>query len=554
MSSIRTLFDVKVPMRDSVYLSLDVYMPSDGGSYPTILIGTPYDNTMKSHVDMARFFVQHGYAFGVFDVRGRFDSDGDWYPFFHEGPDGYDMVEWGASQPWCSGKIGMMGGSYRGWVQWATAREKPEHLTTMVPTATGGKWMQEFPYLNGIPCLWMLGWFNMVGARTGQDVSSPMVDWEKVYNHTPLISMPDVLGRELPIWEEWLSHPDLDDFWRQVSFTENDFESINIPVLHITGYYDGDQPGALHYYDNAIKHSPGRDIQYMLIGPWDHAGTRFPQRNLGGVDFTNEAVKNMAEVHLKWFDRWLKGSHNEVDEWSQTRFFVMGENQWRASETHWPHETKKSILYLGSKGDANTLYGHGILSHEPVDLDFKDSYYYNPENPVTPSNNLDFYGSAEKPPLDIRYLLRRDDFLVYTSNALTEELLVTGRPDIRLFGSSDCLDTDWFTYLLDVHPDGRSITISHGMLRARYRDGLSEPCLMEPGKVYEFNVEMSSTCNLFKKEHKILLAVTSSEFPRYARNHNTGNPIPYDTEFKIANNSIHHSQKYPSKISLPISS
>ena len=172
---------------------------------------------------------------------------------------------------------------------------------------------------------------------------------------------------------------------------------------------------------------------------------------------------------------------------------------------------------------------------------------------MTPSNNFDLYGSAEKPPLDNRYLLRRDDFLVYTSKTLTEDLLVKGRPEIRLFGNSDCPDTDWFTYLLDVHTDGRSIIVSNGILRARYRDSLSEPRLMEHGEIYEFNVEMSSTCNLYKKDHKIRLAITSSEFPRYARNHNTGNPIPYDTEFRKAKNSVYHSKKYPSKISLPVS-
>ncbi|MFH0850860.1 MAG: CocE/NonD family hydrolase [Candidatus Bathyarchaeota archaeon] len=550
MASIRHIWDARVPARDGVTLSLDTYLPGEEGRYPTVLIGTPYDNTMKAHVDMARFFTAHEYAFAIWDLRGRYDSGGDWLPFLQEGPDGFDVVEWIAEQPWSDGKVGMMGGSYRGWVQWAAARLRPPHLTTMVPTATGGKFLQEFPFYNGIPCLWMLGGLNYVGARTNQNVGATTVDWERVYRTLPIEDIPEALGRALPIWKEWMSHPDMDDYWRMVSFTDKDFKSIDMPVLHITGYYDGDQPGALHYYDSMMVHSPAKDKQYMLIGPWDHAGTRFPKRHLGGVDFTDQAVMSMAEVHLRWFDRWMKDKSNEVDTWPRTRYFVMGDNKWESSDKPWAPSTGSKALYLDSGGYANTVMGDGSLKEANPSIAGKDTLTYNPENPLIPGTGFDFYGDRDEPPLDIRYLLRRGDTLVYTSEPLTKPLKVAGRPEAHLFFSSDCEDTDIFTYLTDVHPDGRSTLVSGGKLRARYRNGLARQELLKPGEVYRIKVEMDSTCVNLHPGHR--LAVTSSEFPRYGRNQNTGNPVASDTDAKIADNTVHHGGKNSSRLVLPI--
>jgi putative CocE/NonD family hydrolase len=295
----RHIWDAHVPMRDGVQLSADIYLPDQVAAYPTIVIGTPYDNTMKSHVDMAAFFIQHGYAFIIYDVRGRYDSEGDFYPFFNEGPDGYDLIEWAAEQPWSNGRFGMMGGSYRGWIQWATAKEQPPHLTTFIPTATGGNWLQEFPFFNGVPCLWMFGWLNFVGSHTNQSLAGTTVDWKKVYETVPIRDLPEALGRELPVWKEWISHPDLDIFWKNISFTEKDFQGIKQPILHITGYFDGDQPGAMNYYRGAVEHGSNPTQQYMIMGPWDHAGTRFPKKTLGGVDFTTESQMDMKYIHHK---------------------------------------------------------------------------------------------------------------------------------------------------------------------------------------------------------------------------------------------------------------
>ncbi len=546
----RHIWDAKVPMRDGVNLSADIYLPDYEGEYPTVVIGTPYDNTMKSHVDMAIFFVQHGYSFVVYDVRGRHDSEGDFYPFFNEGKDGYDIVEWVAAQPWSTGKIGMMGGSYRGWIQWATAKERPPHLTTMVPTATGGKWLQEFPFFNGVPCLWMFAWMNFVGGKTNQNTASYSVDWEKVFKTLPLSELPKALGREVPAWEEWMSHPDLDEFWKAISFRGEDFKGIEIPVLHITGYYDGDQPGALHYYKGAVEHGPCPDQQYMLMGPWDHAGTRFPKRVLGGVDFTTESLMEMRKVHLEWFNHWLKGEDNQVKNWPITKYYLMGKNKWVESDKHWKLTPEGSVWNLTSGGNANTLQGDGVLTKDEVE-DSSDTYIYNPLNPVMPSTGYDFYGSASDNPLDQRYLLRRDDFLVYTSAPLKSIESIVGPPTVELFISSDCPDTDFFVSLHDVHPDGRSIMISRGLLRARYRDGLDRQVLMKEGDVYKLSIPMDSTGVVLSPGHRLRLTVTSSEFPRYARNNNTGKPFYTDEEVRNASNSVYHGKKYLSRVILP---
>lgn len=539
-----------MPMRDGVHISADIYLPDIEGAYPTVVIGTPYDNTMKSHVDMASFFVSNGYAFIVYDVRGRYDSEGDFYPFFNEGPDGYDLIEWAAEQPWSDGKFGMMGGSYRGWIQWATAKEQPPHLTTIAPTATGGNWMKEFPFFNGIPCLWMFGWLNFVGSYTNQSLAGTTADWERIYNTLPIKDLPEALGREMPIWKEWMSHPDLEKFWKDISFTPADFQKIKLPVLTITGYYDGDQPGAMCYYRGAVQHGPNPTQQYMIMGPWDHAGTRFPKRVLGGVDFTTGSQMDMKFVHLAWFDRWLKEKKDAIKDWPLTRYYVMIEDKWVESENHWPITPKHTPLYLDSNGSANTYYGDGILV-EKTGNDYADTYVYNPENPSTPTNNYDFYGSGEEQPLDKRYLLRRDDHLVYTGEELKKTVTAVGHPVVELYVSSDCPDTDFFVSLMDVHPDGRSILVSEGLMRARYRNGLDKQDLMESGMVYKMVIPMSEMGIMFKQSHRIRLSVTSSMFPRYGRNNNTGNPVDSDTELRIATNKIHHGAKYQSRLLLP---
>lgn len=541
-------------MRDGVLLSADVYIPSEGiegGPYPALLMRTPYNNQTAHYMNEASFFAEHGYAVVLQDVRGRHDSLGEWYPFRNEGPDGYDSIEWTAQQEWCNGKVGTFGGSYGGWYQWVAARERPPHLTTMVSTAAGGRWMREIPYNNGLVALVMLGWLNLAGARTMQD--SSRVDWEEVFYHLPLRTMDEKLGRPLPVWQEWLDHPTVDDYWEPFILSDDDLTKIDLPILHITGWYDDDQPGALFFYEGMIRNSPARDKQFIRIGPWDHGGTRIPRQVLGGVDFSVKALVNIEELHVKWFDRWMKDESNGVADRKRSEYFLMGVNEWQESETWPPEEAKGIAFYFHSGGKANTLMGDGQLGRDRPGEEVADTYTYNPEDPVIPVVNTNF--SSDPPietPLDRRFVLRRDDVLVYASDPLGIPLEVAGRPWVTLFASSDCPDTDWVAELSDVYPDGHSIQLGQGVLRARYRESLEFESLLEPNEVYEFKFELMTIAHVFQPGHRVRLSVTSSYFPYYDRNPNTGHPIGQDAEMRMAQNTVHHSREHASHVLLPV--
>lgn len=554
-SDIRFLWDLPVPMRDGIKLSADIYLPAEEGQYPVILQRTPYDNTMPLWVDIATYFAGHGYAFVSQDVRGRCDSEGEWVPMVNEAEDGYDTIEWIAQQPWCNGRVGMMGGSYGGLVQWMAARERPPHLVTLVSTAAAGRWLQELPYMNGKFSPYWLWWLNLVGGRTLQQslsdpAAKPPINWKKLVLHRPLKDIDQVLGRANTVWREWLAHPTFDDYWRHLSL-DGYFEGIDLPVLHITGWYDGDQWGELYYYDNMVTYSPAADKQFLLSGPWDHAGTRTPKAVLGEVDFTQAAVLDMKAIHLRWFDYWLKGDENGQAEEARVKVFIMGRNEWR-EEPAWPlPDVQMTPYYFHSGGRANTLGGDGRLSEDAPGDESPDEYTYNPDHPTPSIPDLESFPGGDYP-LDQRYVERRDDVLAYTSEPLGQALEVTGTPFVVLHAASDVVDTDFAAVLTDVYPDGRSVALAEGILRASYRDSLAEPTPLTPGQVYEYKIELNATSNAFLPGHRIRVAIMSCRFPSFCRNPNTGAPEGEDEEFCLANQTVYHNSNHPSHVLLPV--
>ncbi len=527
-------------MRDGVELSSDVYFPPegiDGGPYPVLLFRTPYGNQGAVPIQYAKYLSDHGYVVALQDVRGRHDSAGSFYPFNYEGPDGYDSVEWFAAQEWCTGKIGMFGGSYVGWVQWAAARELPPHLSALVSTAAAGKWGQELPYHNGMIYLPLIGWLHTVSGRIWN--SSDGIDFQSVYKHRPLRTLDEAIGRPLPTMHDWLDHPYLDDYWKSVRLTADDFAAIDLPVLHITGWYDGDQPGTLFFYDGMRAHSPAADKQHLLIGPWDHAGTRTPKRITGAVDFGEDATVDVLAAHVRWFDHWLKDLDNGVEHDDRARYFATGANVWRTGEA-WPPAGTPTKYFLGADG---ALGPEGSAGSQ--------SYAYDPDDPVVTASDWNFYATltlTAPAPLDRRFVERRDDVLVYTSDALTEPLDIAGKPTISLCASSDCPDTDWVVLLTDVAPNGSSLLLCEGVMRARYRESLEHEALLTPGEVYEFAFEMGATTHTFQPGHCVRVDVTSSYVPTYARNLNTGGVIADEVEPRVATNTVFHS----SSITLPV--
>jgi len=550
----RQWWDVKVAMRDGVELSADIYFPeggADAGPYPAVLARTPYDNQHPVYVADARYLAKHGYVVVLQDVRGRHDSDGEWVPFRNEGADGYDTVEWLAAQPWCSGRVGTFGGSYGGWTQWAMAREKPPSLTTMVTTAAAGAWMQELPWHNGILMLVTLGWLNLAGGRTVQNAE--LVDnWPDIFRHLPLREMDAALGRDLGTWREWVDHPTLDDYWRELRL-DDDFAHMDIPALHVTGWYDADQPGALFFHRGMTTASSRSADQFIVIGPWNHAGTRVPSRTTGGVDFGAAAEMDVRDLHRKWYDRWLKDDAGAQPLPQRARLFLTGANRWLDAPSWPPPRTTVDRWYLRGGGCANTMAGDGRLDvRAPETGEPADRYDYDPADPVPSVVDENFYAAnAVETPLDRRFQHRRDDVLVYTGAPSDGDVLLVGIPELHLFAASDGADTDWFFSIHDVSPTGSSTQLSEGRLRARYRESLQEQRLLDPGTTHEFTIAGTAIGHVLKAGHSLRLAVTSSDFPTWDRNPNTGEPIGTATEFRVAVNTVRHEPGAASYLAIP---
>jgi len=427
----------------------------------------------------------------------------------------------------------------------------------MVSTAAAGYWMCELPFINGMVTIGMIQWLHLVGGRSVQNPKS--VNWEKVMRHLPLKSMDEAAGRVNTVWKEWISHPNLDDFWKKNLLTTKDFRKINLPVLHITGWYDGDQPGALYFYKGMTRYSIAKDKQFLISGPWEHGGTRIPKQHLGGLDFGTEAVVNLLNLHLWWFEYYLKGDKGsrkkflEFFNYKKVYTFIMGENKWVARNSWPPSESNTVSWHLHSNGKANTLLGDGKLSQKEPLEDPVDCYTYNPKDPVISVIDFNLYAPSAETLLDMRFIERRDDVLVFTSEPLKDDLELAGTPRMLLYASSNCLDTDWIVLLSDVYPDGKSINLNKGGIRARYRNSLEKPELLEKGKIYkyEFNL-VFATNHIFKSGHRIRLLVTSSFFPEFNRNLNTGSPIDEEVDIKVAHNMVYHNKKYPSRLLLPL--
>ncbi|MHA1672425.1 MAG: CocE/NonD family hydrolase, partial [Promethearchaeota archaeon] len=401
-------------------------------------------------------------------------------------------------------------------------------------------------------------WEFIVSGKSNQQELLTLIDWENVLFHLPISSMDTLIGKKLKVWQEILEHPDLDDFWKAQRASDEECSRINIPMLHISGWHDDSLTGTLWAYKKLVKYSSNPDQQYLLIGPWNHGGTGNPQQKLRGIDYGPQSVLNMREIHLKWFDYWLKGIENEVATWKKTQVFIMGKNEWQNLDDHWPPSDNATLeFYLSSDGNAKSSKGSGRLLFTIPSEENKDTFQYDPKNPTPDYPSLNLYGEDVEGSFEINYVTERDDVLVYTSEPLKNDVIIRGSPILEFHGSSDCVDTDWFATIAEVNREGKAISFgaaNFGMscLRARYRESLSYSKLMVPNQVYKFSITIDPIFAQIKKGNSIQVILTSSAFPTYARNLNTGEKVGHGTEMKIAHNSLHQGGKYPSKLNLPI--
>ncbi len=555
--SVRMEHHVGVPMRDGVKLSADIYRPDAEGRYPTLLVRTPYSNNSPGAIDQGHyqslFYAQRGYAVVQQDVRGRYDSDGVFYPFSNEANDGFDSDEWVGRQPWSNGRIGTMGQSYYGLTQFLQALTGSKYLTAIIPNVTTLDTYDNWIYKGGAFQLgFALPWAVYIDGRVNQELTA--YRWPAAFQHLPISDADEAAGRRIPFYRDWVAHPTRDAYWDENSW-EHAQDQIAVPSFSISGWYDIFLKGLLTDHVEITKRGrteAARAGRRVMIGPWVHGVGRNP---VGEVNFGPEASVDLARVQLRWFDYWLKGARNGVAEEPPIKIFVMGENSWRY-EREWPlARTRYTKYYLHSAGRANSLNGDGALSTElPTAREATDTFTYDPARPVPTlgGNNCCWTEIVPMGPFDQRAAERRDDVLVYTTPELPAPLEITGPITVTMYAATNAKDTDWTAKLVDVEPGGYARNLQDGIVRARYRASNRQASPIEPGKVYEYTIDLWATSNVFLPGHRIRVEISSSNFPRFDRNLNTGEDPGTGTAMVRAAQTVYHSARYPSHIVLPV--
>ena len=553
---------VAIPMRDGVILFADIYRPAGERTYPVIVSRTPYSTERyPSAYAAAVYFSRRGYVYVYQDVRGRHESEGRWEPFRDDIEDGYDTVEWAAKQPWSNGKVGMDGGSYLGQVQWRAAQAASPHLVAIFPRVASTSIYHDWITVNGG---WRLafnfGWGpvrqeSRIMQNTGPHTMAggpEGISYDKVVWHLPLNEMQALVGRNAQFYKDWLAHPDYDEYWRLLNVEEH-FAKISVPVHTMGGFFDIFAQGTLRGYVGVSQSGAGekaRKGSHMVIGPWEHGVSQ----TVGDMDWGAAADVDTNALALRWFDYWLKGMQNGLADEPPVKVFVMGRNEWRYESEYPLAGTEYTPLYLHSGGNANGSHGDGRLSWDsPAAGSAADTYSYDPGNPVPSLGGANCCGvGTPSGPRDQRPIEHRSDVLVYTTDMLSEPVEIVGPVKLVLHASSSAVDTDFVAKLIDVYPDGRSINIAEGILRARHREGLERQVDMVPGEVYPLEIDMIGTANRFQAGHRIRVHVTSSHFPQFARNLNNGKPYGTSDDPVVARQTIHHSSDRPSHILLPV--
>jgi uncharacterized protein len=508
---------------------------------------TPYLKETDRFVERARYFASAGYAYVIQNVRGRGNSEGNFYPFFNEAADGCDTLVWAASQEWCDGMIGTIGASYGAWTQWLCAAAGPAHLNAMIVEVSPPDFCHGLPYQNGALSLPMLLWLVQLDGKLDQDINS--IDWNHVLSQRPLKDLDALCGRRIQAWQDWLVHDREDQYWLRVNFSRA-FNSIRVPVFHISGWYDDVLNGTLLNYKGMLASAAkeSNSLQKLLIGPWPHRINTTSK--FGDIDFGETGIIDLYEVQRRWFDHWLKRRSFSIPPEPQVQFYVMGSNTWIDDNTWPPTRTVLTAFYLHSRGKANTLNGDGLLDRAIPGAEPADEYVYDPLNPVPflkDSGWLQIGG-----PDDYSEVEKREDVLVYSSRPVEEDVQIAGPLVVKLFASTSATDTDFLAKILDAMPSGYVMRLNDGIVRARFRCSLANPTAIRPGVVYEYTIDCWATSYVFRKGHRIRVEISSSAFPKFDPNLNTGESIGEAIGGVRAVQTVFHSREYPSHVLLPV--
>jgi uncharacterized protein len=529
-------YNVRVPLRDGITLAADLVLP-EGRPAPAVVLRTPYGRSGERQSERAGKFARGGYAYVLVDVRGRGDSDGSFVPYRNDGPDGADVIDWVAAQDWCDGQVATHGGSYPGRIQWLTALHRPAALAAMVCLVTPSDPFVEWP--TGVPDPMTVHWFRLTDGRAMQYTGD--TDWMSVYAHRPLLTMDEAAGFVSPNWREEVRHTTLDDWWEPVRY-QHRIGELDLPVLHISGWYDDEEIGTPANF--AAMTAAGRAGQRLLMGPWGHAVNT--TRKLGEIDFGPDALIDLDAYTLAFLDEHVRGIVPEPAP-DPVRIFVMGAGQWR-DETSWPPASAGThVFHLASDGRANSRFGDGRLQAEPAaDGGPPDEWIHDPDRPV-PFITGEGSGQIGGPD-DYLGVEGRGDVLVYSTEPLAEPVELIGPVTLVAHVATSAADTDIMAKLVDVHPSGFAQRLCDGMVRLRYRNGFDRAEPVTPGEVYEVRIVMWDTCIRLDPGHRIRVEVASSALPKFDVNLGTGGDMITETEGVQATNRIWHDASRPSRL------
>ena len=560
-SDVDLIWGFKIPLRDNVRLNGTVYKPAgQKDPLPVIFTLTPYIAD-ASH-PRAYYFAQHGYVYVTVDVRGRGNSEGAFDPFAQEARDGHDVVEFLAKQPWCNGKVAMWGGSYVGYDQWATVKELPPHLATVVPVASVRPGM-DFPFHRGIWYSYDMEWLTFVSGLTpnltlfGADTFWKQKFGEMYTGHRPFNTLDQITGNGTTVFQKWMQHPSFDSFWQAMAPTPEQYAKINVPILTITGHNDADQVGAMSYYREIMKYgnAEAKAKHYLIIGPWDHPGTRTPRKEVGGLVFGEASVLDMNDLHRQWYDWTMKSGSKPEFLKKRVAYYVMGPGaeNWKYADDLEAIATEHRKLYLTSQDSvANDVFHSGTLVDQAV-VSAPDKFVYDPLD-VRPAE-IDKEDSS-KPFLDERYILNLfGKGVIYHSAPFSEATEVSGYIKVSAWISMDVPDTDFSATLYEVLPDGSNVALTSDLLRARYRESLEKGKLVTPGQITRYDFDSFRWFSRrVSKGSRLRLVLNCLNTMYYEKNYNSGGAVESESgkDAKTAHVVLYHDPEHPSVLEIPV--
>ncbi|MBI9044214.1 MAG: CocE/NonD family hydrolase [Anaerolineaceae bacterium] len=551
---------VKIPLRDGVYLNATLYMPIDSGNDPVPLIFTLTPYVSDTYHERGIYFAHNGYAFALVDVRGRGNSEGEFEPVVNEARDGHDVVEWFAKQPWCDGQVTMWGGSYAGFDQWATLKEFPAGLATIVPVASGYPSL-DFPFPGNIFANYFIQWMTYTsGVTPNANLFGEFPFWTEkfsqlYFNHRPTRDLDKIVGNHSTHFQTWLDHAKQGPYWDSSLPTEEDYSRIDVPILTITGHYDGDQNGAMGFYNRHMQYGTpeAKEKHYLVIGPWDHAGTRTPRKSFGGLTFGDASLVDMNKLHKDWYDWTMKDGEKPEFLEKRVAIYVMDADEWQFFDSLEDIPAEKKKFYLDSKGGAGDVFNSGTMSEDLPTLSETDSYVYDPLD--TRPGELERKPNPNYITDQTNYLNLFKNGLIYHSKPFAEDVELTGWIKLFAWISMDVKDTDFHLQVSEILPDGTAISLSDSLLRARYRESLREEKLIIPGEVncFEFD-NFAFTSRRLRKGSRLRLLIHCPNSLNLQKNYNSGGDVSRESgaDAHTAHITLHHSEAYPSFLEVPI--